>query len=119
MENFRVRYGRITRGKRKGNRRSTLVTSQKGDNIFFGISKCNLKCDRWSRERGVEEAQKQLDRMLSGQLKSFKEIDGVSVHHSGLSGRCPVEKAKSLISYFEDVTDFLPEKNTGPKEVAV
>ena len=109
MERLQVRYGRFNRGRCTGQRRSTLLTLRKGDDIFFGISKCS-KADRWDRVEGKKWAQRRLDLALSDKPKSFSSFGNLSVHTSGLFGSCLVDNIVDLLKYFKSITEFLPEK---------
>ena len=127
MENFQIRFGRVTANQRRrlnlktrkliGQRASTLVTFRKDDTIFFGISKRNLS-EGWNKGEGIDRASDRLDLMLSGRPKSFKIKDGITVHHSGVFGSCSVDNVENLINYFREVTDYLPKKDTSAKKVA-
>lgn len=134
MGNLRIRYGRPvctncnprSRCEEcKSRPKSTLLTMREGDDIFFGISKCN-PVDHWSSKEGKRRAQRRLDLAMSDKPKSFMKptieiVNGdevttictmgeLSVHSSGLFGKCPVDQVKNLLQYFDSVTCFLPTK---------
>ena len=104
-EKPRIRYGRFTKGRRHGHRRSTLVTVRRDDYVFFGISKCR-EDDKWDRKEGLSLAKDQLITALSG--PSIEPAGGVTLHHSKLAGICPVDDVIDLLKYFETVNEFIP-----------
>ncbi len=117
MGNLRIRYGRPvcencnpkSRCEQcKSRPKSTLLTMREGDDIFFGISKCN-PVDHWSSKEGKRRAQRRLDLAMSDKPKSFTvQKGGFTVHSSGLFGRCSVSQVTTLLQYFDSITEFLP-----------
>lgn len=103
--NTRFRHGRNRRGELCG----TLVTVREGDTIYFGIAKCNLKCDSFSkadgRERAIDKAYIAYDNRDKFRNPIVK--DGLTLHKSGLLGKCNVDNIPALLDYFRDASNFL------------
>ena len=104
-DGHRVRYGYAQKGKYKGKLRSALVTVRKGDRIFFGLSKCNLKADKWNKIDAIDWAKSRADLAVKD---GFSKIGDVSVHNSGLFGSVHCDDADQMIEYFRETTGFLP-----------
>lgn len=119
----RIRYGRFTKGVRRGQRRSTLVTLQQGDRIFFGLSKCHKGLDRWNREQGLKyarvRAQAAMRAFQNGDTGNWSENNGVTIQEDGVLGHCAVADVKNLLNYFQETTIFLPKQDQHEVEEAV
>ena len=106
--NMKMRYGRVRQKDAAGAnpRRSVLLTTREDDEVFFGISKCNVSEDKWDRKEGQRWAQQRLNLALrSRKQQTFPVINGVSIGPSGMFGSCDVKNIISLLDYFRDVTD--------------
>jgi len=73
-ERKRVRYSRLDE---KRSPKNTLYTFQDGENLYFGIARCNVK------------------------------LGALTLHHSGLRGRVNRTEVKELIEYFRSVDEYL------------
>lgn len=113
-----VRFGRHTRGRRARQKRSVLVTLRRGEELFFGISKCHKTMDRWNKEDGLKYARSRARAALevtareeAGKCEPHWQESETSmvVHQKGVLGRCNIEDVKELLTYFEEVTEFLPK----------
>ena len=88
-----IRYS----GTKKNRRKNCLITLRRGNNIFFGISRCNLKKDTYSRKEGIDRATERATlSMRYGMPDATLYMDS-----SGLSGQCTVSNTKFLLRYFE------------------
>ena len=112
-----VRFGRFNlKTNRSGQRRSTLVTLRNDDKIFFGISRCHSKLDKWDKQEGLRRAR--LRAQIATQMVARSASDnGLTTYGSGLLGYCDVADVKNLIKYFREITDFLPQNKV--EETAV
>lgn len=100
MEKAMVRYGVL-----KNDRKDTLYTFRSGENIFFGIARCNLKAgDKFDRELGTKIA---MNRALKA--KALVDSGEASPSEAGkldevtwnvAYGCIPVSDVKSLLKYF-------------------
>lgn len=118
-----VRYGRFKSGRKKGQRRSALVTVRSGDMLFFGISKCHKYLDDWGKHKGTHLARKRATELLKASLKKdfddWNEVNGVKVHENGLLGFCHISQVKNLLWYFEEASSYLnPNKTKNQTKVS-
>jgi hypothetical protein len=89
-----IRYSRFGREEIPKN---TLFTIRYEDNVYFGISRCNLKYDRCVKKEGIKFAKEKAQKALVD-LKEFPcnfFIDAV-----GLSGKCNIFLLPALLEYF-------------------
>jgi len=103
----RIRFGRIRSGKKKRHPKSVLITQRIDNEIFFGISNCNLSQDKWSRDEGVDRATERLELALRLPKQAFTESGlcaGVQAHPKRFLGYCDVKNAVRMIKYFQLVT---------------
>ena len=108
MLNERVRYSRFDDG-----RKNTLVTVRNGDQIFFGVARCNLTAGdtmRKSQGRMIASA-RALKAKTESDLSGFFQ-DGMFVHSSGLRGFCRVDEIKTLLQYFDNVDAEMKRRNS-------
>jgi hypothetical protein len=97
----------------RGRKRATLVTIREGAHVCFGIARCNsAKGDRFDRATGrfiaQARAEKELDALKEWEaLRSVGTIvsliPGLTIHTSGLRGRCTLESIHQLLDYFRNI----------------
>jgi hypothetical protein len=96
---IRVRHNR-------GKKRATLVTVRDGAWVCFGIARCHSSKDTYDRATGrfIAEgrAVKELENLRehNGQ---FPPLPGLTVHTSGLRGRCLEDNVHELLDYFRGI----------------
>ena len=88
--NRRVRYSRLEDRCPK----NTLVTYRNENLVYFGISRCHSKNDRFSKELGKDLAE------TRAQL-------AMSIHRSGLRGVAKVDEVKQLLTYFQNIDNIM------------
>lgn len=91
---YRIRYGRD----KKGQPKNTLVTTQVGDLIYFGIARCKTKVDRAKKDLGKQIALGRLDSAFKWDTthKDWK-LEG------SLYGCINIEDVKKLLEYFKNI----------------
>jgi len=107
---IRIRYGRVN-----GGPKNTLVTTQSGDTIYFGIARCNLVLNDVFKRSGLNGgrtiATRRLERILEeGDIPSYKKIGNIMVHPKGLRGFVSRENVKELISFFNNIDEWSRER---------
>jgi len=88
-----TRYNGPTKNKRK----NCLITIRRGDYIYFGIARCNLKADKYERDKGYNIA---MDRALDAMDNEPRGVSSYVDTH-GVYGKYRDKDAKNLIRYFE------------------
>ena len=99
--NRRVRYSRLEDRCPK----NTLVTYRNENLVYFGISRCHSKNDRFSKELGKDlaETRAQLALNEAGNI----EESNMSIHRSGLRGVAKVDEVKQLLTYFQNIDNIM------------
>ncbi len=123
----RIRYGRTSRhriltrglfGKKYTEiipvPKNTLVTYRDGENIFFGIARCNDKLDTFNKDLGKRIARNRANLTLNiDNVSTYTSVPDTSilVYQDQLRGMVPIVKVKELLDFFNNI-DFsqLPER---------
>ncbi len=104
----RVRYGRVADTHLPKN---TLVTIRKDDTVYFGISRCRLSADRFTKEEGKRRAKQRAD-IAASNVAGAWTIDGsFYVHKSGVFGQVAADDIIKLLTYFRNVDELNRESN--------
>jgi len=105
-ERKRVRYSRLDE---KRSPKNTLYTFQDGENLYFGIARCNVKLDTFERSIGTRIAEERARRALETNIPNsvYYPRGALTLHHSGLRGRVNRTEVKELIEYFRSVDEYL------------
>src|SRR5690242_11784146 len=78
----RVRYSRLDE---KRSPKNTLYTKLDGDSLYFGIARCNVKLDTFTRSVGSHIAEERANRALTETSgEDYTTVGSLSVHRSGL-----------------------------------
>ncbi len=86
---------RFSKG-RKHPRRFTMFTVRQGKHIYFGISKLNVKHDKYDRTEGVKQAK---SRAYAAANSSFSQLDSF-ISPDGFQGKYRVRDFMSMIERF-------------------
>src|SRR3990167_8346285 len=104
---FRTRYSRLPNNKQPKN---TLVTTQVGDKIYFGIARCNLSADNTAKKIGRFIAHGRMSDALVIEQDYLKSVLSTTENKSlffiranGLSGIVDIDRVKDLLKYFENI----------------
>lgn len=100
----RVRYSRL--GSKDRSPKNTLVTIRKGDLIYFGIARCNLKADRFNKSVGRHIATRRATKVFEDSEIDYAETNGVSLHSSCLRGCARLADVKKVVNYFRQVDSY-------------
>lgn len=97
----RVRYSRQA----DRSPRNTLVTTQEGDTIYFGIARCNTREDRFSRKVGQRIADNRVGLAQDDSSSVRDRLAGTElvIDSSGLYGSVPASNVRELVRYFRDI----------------
>lgn len=99
----RVRYGRVDNTRLPKN---TLVTIRRDDMIYFGISRCRLDADRFTKEDGKRLAKQRADIAASGVAGAWTIDGSFYVHKSEVFGQVAVEDISKLLDYFQNIDEI-------------
>jgi len=112
--NNRIRYGKITIQKNKRATKSkpaytetnklpknTLLTIRDGELVHFGIARCNIDLDRFSKNTGKLIATNRAN--LAAREEYTLNSVGLKIHHSGLRGTVELANIVALLQYFQNV----------------
>lgn len=102
MSNERVRYGYDATS-----RKDVLYTVRHEGNIYFGISRCNVKIgDKFDKTLGVTIAAGRARTALAD-VDSLSSLTVVNLYldQSGTRGYCKIEDVKSLLNYFDNLNN--------------
>lgn len=89
-----IRYGHDQKGRRK----NVLVTFRDESKglIYFGVSRCDLSCDKFDREEGI--------RLARARAEYAQKNSGYSYYWSGdLFGAAKAECIKELLDWFDEI----------------
>ena len=101
----RVRYSRLDE---KRSPKNTLYTRLEGENLYFGIARCNVKLDTFVRSVGTHIAEERAKRALSDASETnYSTLGTLTLHSSGLRGVVSRSNVKELIEYFRSVDERL------------
>ena len=103
MENDCTRYGRTTNGHKK----NTLITREVNKIVYFGISRCDIEADNFSKGKGVELATQRCNEMQRNQEISLVMFKEVWMHKSGLFGAIKPVGIPALIKYFDNIDEIM------------
>ena len=92
----KVRYSRTRSG-----RKNTLYTQRIGPVIYYGIARCNLKEDRFSKDQGLSLAKSRLAQ--AKQSDELPNITGELRVREKLSGAVYVGDVKALLRQFDSL----------------
>lgn len=107
---YRVRYASPRAGAYKDlfaprHRKNCLVTIQKEEYVFFGIARCKLSVDNFSKKEGRELALRRAIGFLDVcGLKTDSSLSGLASFYldpKGEMGYCSVKYVKTLLKHFE------------------
>ncbi len=90
-----IRYSRFGREEIPKN---TLFTIRDENNVYFGISRCNLKHDRCVKKEGIKFAKEKAQKALEALKEPF--ACSLFIDADGLSGKCNISLLPSLLEYF-------------------
>lgn len=80
----------------------TLVTLQKGDTVYFGIARCNLKADKFEKKIGRALALcRALEAVDLQNVMVIVDTGTFYIDKTGLRGWVNVKLVKVLLRYFE------------------
>lgn len=102
-----IRYGRTANNQPK----NTLYTIKVNNQVYFGISRCKIEQDQFSKVHGRYIASGRAELALEDGADS----DDMLVHVSGLRGVVAAEKVGKLLQYFEQVDEYLAPEYTKRK----
>ena len=118
---FRTRYSRPPNSKQPKN---TLVTTQIGDKIYFGIARCNLRADNTAKKIGRFIAHERMNLALTVEQGHLTDVVHVTentslffIMASGLSGIVDIDRVKDLLKYFEDIDNIQKKDASGDGEI--
>jgi len=87
---------------------ATLYTIRENEHIYFGISKCNIKHDSFTKEMGVRVA-KNRSLLAVEMFENVEVTDGQAlIEQRKMYGRWPADAIVDLLKYFEG-QEYLPE----------
>lgn len=118
-ENKRVRYSRLENRRPK----NTLVTIRDGNNVYFGIARCNVKLDTFHKNIGTyiaeQRAKRALDTTERDSEEHYSSHNNLRLHESGLRGYTTLEKVKEVVNYFRNVDEYCLNLEPRTKNVEV
>ncbi len=100
--NIRVRYGKSPAGARQ----SALVTVKEGDLIFFGISKCHPKKDKFNKAMALEIAFGRAQKAMKEYKKNSETINDYLPIYK-LMGAADVTDAVRIVEYFRALNEIM------------
>jgi len=89
----RVRFSKHT----KKPRRLTMFTVRDGKYVYFGISKWNVKYDKYNRKEGIDHAK---SRAYAAKNSVHSELDSF-IAPGGYSGKYRVRDFSDMVAHFE------------------
>lgn len=95
-EDIQIRYSRFGLGDASVPK-NTLVTYRDGEQVYFGIARCNLQADHPSKLLGRSQARFRADHAV-------RRLGGVKcvflINEGGLDGKCHQDTLHMLLDYF-------------------
>lgn len=112
MSNYRTRYGRTDNQKK-----NVLITVQVGDDVFFGISRCNLEHDQFAKATGTRIATSRCDAAMNNRdvLDNAWAGKNSKTHNNGMFGVIPAKNVPELIFYFEEIDRLMDPLALNPR----
>lgn len=98
-----IRYGRVN-----GAPKNVLYTIRKGNAIYFGISRCNVRHDSFRKVNGKLIAS---ERAALAKVEAGKSVvSDFVIHRSGLRGVCNKAQVIEMLKYFDDIDQYMKER---------
>lgn len=113
-EQARIRYSRLENRSPK----NTLVTLRDGDDVYFGIARCNVKLDTFNKSVGKYIAAQRAALVTEDDTTRYHSSNGLVLHESGLRGYTSVSNITKLLDHFNDVDEYCLDGLT-PRSVEV
>lgn len=104
---YRVRYASPRAGAdlfAPRHRKNCLVTIQKEDFVYFGIARCKLSVDNFSKKEGRELALDRAERAgtsCTSESNNYIPSGLFFISKNGTMGYCSVRYIKTLLKHFE------------------
>jgi len=101
-------------------RKNTLYTVEDGDNIYFGIARCNSKNDVFRKSIGTAISQGRAE-LAQDESEEMSDVlkDNFITHASGLRGVVKSEDIVDLLEYFDDIDYILGREDSEECDVLV
>ena len=111
---FKIRYGRDKNNAPK----NALVTTQDGENIFFGISRCKSKVDRVNKKIGRYIAYRRMEDATQLNMDSLKGLGDKLFYTNlcGYNGIVHITRVKELLHYFDKIEHLKSEETSYQRE---
>ena len=104
---------RYSKNPDKSNRKNTLFTIRDGDNVFFGIARCNrFVGDTFRKSQGqmIAKARAIRAKIDFDTMPAELGMPPFLTHANGLRGFCDKANIVELLQYFESIDDIMREE---------